>query len=433
MNKNDIFTMSSQEMDALDVINRIKRQELTQVKGAEILEISTRHLRRLITKFNEHGKYGLVSKRRGKPSNRAYAKDLQDSVVNIIKEKYPDFGPTLASEKLEERDNIKIHKSTVRRWMIAGGVFSGRHRRTTAVHQSRERRECFGELVQIDGSPHDWFEGRADKCCLIEFVDDATSQLVYARFEESETTQAYFRATKDYINIYGRPGSFYSDRDSIFRVNHKTTTKPAVTQFQRAMKELDIDLICALSAQAKGRVERKHKVGQDRLIKEMRLRGINNINDANKFLPEYIAKYDIKFAKEPKSNIDVHRKNNLSAERLDYILSVRKNAKVSKNLEFNFNNLIYQIKTNTKGYRLRQSSVTIAINTDDITTVWFKNQKIDYTIIDKNLKTIISDNKNINKIIKPRAQYIPPPDHPWRKYNLFYKKITVSLHDQNKK
>jgi len=420
--------MSSQEIDRKEILDRIIRRELSQVKAAAILGVTDRHVRELLSKYKKHGVTAIISKRRGKTSNRAKSKELKNTVLGIIKDKYDDFGPTLAAEKLEENHDIKIYHGTLRNWLIDAGIFNNKNRKATKIHQSRERREYFGELVQIDGSHHDWFEGRADKCCLIVFVDDATG-LVYCRFEESETTMAYFRASKDYFATYGKPEAVYSDKHGIFKVNIPCV-KPGETQFQRACRELNIKLICANSPQAKGRVERANKTLQDRLVKELRLQGISNIDDANKFLPDFLAKFNQKFVKDPKSQQDVHRPINITDEQLDYILSRREPRSLSKNLQFNFNNYICQITTKTKGYRLRQSKITVAENTNHEIKVFYKNKQYEFKIIDKDLKTRVTDNKNINNIVcikTKRKPTKPAADSPYRKsMGKFFKAPKVS-------
>jgi transposase len=426
MNNNERYTMSSKELARKDILDRVIRRELTQVKAAKLLKVSDRRVRKLLAQYKQHGVISLISKKRGNTSNRAFTPEFKANVLGLIKTKYPDFGPTFAAEKLQELDNIIISKETLRRWLLEAGIRETNTRKKINLHQSRERRECFGELVQIDGSHHDWFEGRAPKCCLIVFIDDATSSLLYCRFEEAETTQGYFRATKDYINTYGKPLSYYSDKHSIFRVNQETAHQ-GITQFQRAMQELDIQLICAHSPQAKGKVERANKTLQDRLIKEMRLRGINNIEQANKFLPEFIQKYNAKFAKPPKSLQDAHRAITISEQQLNYILSVRESRTLSKNLECSFNNLIYQIITKTTGYRLRFAKVEFAYDTNDNLSLWHNQNKLQFKTKQKELRTPLCDRKTVTNKVYKKPIYKPAPNHPWRAYK---KALKVSLHKQ---
>lgn len=402
MNIIELYTMSSQELNKKEVLDRVIEGKLTQVNAAAILGYTERHIGRILKKYKKYGVKAIISKRRGKKSNRAYSDEFKQKAISIVKENYYDFGPTLAAEKLTENHNINIHFTTLRNWMIEEGVFRTKKRKSKIIHQSRERRDCFGELIQIDGSHHDWFEGRRDKCCLIVFIDDATG-LTYCRFEESETTLGYMRATKDYIQTYGKPVSFYSDKHTIFK-SPGNATKPNETQFQRALRELNISLICANTPQAKGRVERVNGTLQDRLVKELRLNNINTIEEANEFLPTFLQKFNQKFIKQPKSEQDLHTANTLTDEELDYILSKHEHRKLSKNLEFNFNNNICQIKTKTIGYTLRHSQITITENTNHEIKVFYKGREYDYVVIDKSLRTQVTDNKNLHNVIKLKTK-----------------------------
>jgi hypothetical protein len=231
--------------------------------------------------------------------------------------------------------------------------------RRVVIHQLRERRPRLGELVQIDGSPHDWFEGRAPKCTLLVFVDDATSRLMYLQFVEAETTFNYFAGVRSYITAFGKPLAFYSDKFGVFRVNMPNPLSgTGLTQFGRALKELDIELICAHSPQAKGRVERANQTLQDRLTKELRLGGISSLEQANAYLPEFIAAYNKRFAVAPRSTESAHRSLSKGAD-LDRILTLCERRTLSKNLTLSYNNVIYQIKTKRCAYTMRQAHVEV--------------------------------------------------------------------------
>src|SRR5205085_10363476 len=222
--------------------------------------------------------------------------------------RYYDFGPTLAHEKLIAVHGLRLAVESVRQLLITEGLWRMRRARKVVIHQLRERRARVGELIQIDGSPHDWFEGRAEKCTLLVMVDDATSRLMHMQFVECETTFNYFEAVRAYIALHGKPGAFYSDKFSVFRVNiPNALTGTGLTQFGRAMKELGVELICAHSPQAKGRVERANQTLQDRLVKELRLRSISSVGAANAYLPEFIADFNSRFAVEPRSKQDAHQ------------------------------------------------------------------------------------------------------------------------------
>ena len=278
--------MSSKELDRLAIIRRVVEGRLTQAKAGEFMGLSERQLRRLCAAFEERGPAGLVSGKRGQLSNRRLPDELRAQAVEIVRERYADFGPTLACEKLLEQHALRVSKETLRAWLIGAGVWIPRRERTRTAHQPRHRRECLGELVQIDGCEHAWFEERGPGCTLLVYVDDATSRLMELRFVKSESAFDYFASTSGYLQRHGKPVAFYSDKHSIFRVNHEGSTGRArgVTQFGRALTELNIEIICANSPQAKGRVERMNKTLQDRLVKELRLRAVSTMEAGNAFL-----------------------------------------------------------------------------------------------------------------------------------------------------
>ena len=404
--------MSQKEVDRLIMIQRVINKQLSQIEAAAQLDLSTRQIRNLKREYQRLGSKGLISKRRGQPSNNGLSKAVKKEVINLIEKHYADFGPTLAHEKLTEQHELKLSVESVRKIMIENELWFGKKRRKASVHQSRERRSQRGELVQIDGSPHDWFESRGSRCCLIVFVDDATSQLLALHFVEQECTQGYFTAIEAHLKQHGRPLSYYSDRHSIFRVNTKEANSgTGETQLGRALRELDIQLICAHSPQAKGRVEKANGTLQDRLVKEMRLRGISDIDSANAFLPEFMADYNRRFSVIPANPVDAHRAVVLDPKVLKHIFSQRYLRKVSKNLEVSYNNVIYQIQSKNPSYTLRRAYITICERDNEITLL-YKQSKLPYSTIDKhNRPTPIQDKKESQG---NRSQYKPKAEHPWR-------------------
>jgi transposase len=269
-----LLTMSTKEVDRGELIRRVREKRLTQAKAAALLGLSVRQVKRLCQRFKTDGLSGLASRQRGRPSNRKLSVETKAEVVALVRERYADFGPKLAHEKLVELHGIRIGRETVRGWLSEAGIWLPRAARTLHVHQPRHRRQCLGELVQIDGCDHEWFEARADRCTALVYVDDATGRLMELRFVVSESAFDYFAATESYLGHHGKPVAFYSDKHSIFRVNQEGTSGRScgITQFGRALGVLNIDIICANTPQAKGRVERMNKTLQDRLVKEMRLR-----------------------------------------------------------------------------------------------------------------------------------------------------------------
>ena len=282
-------TMSMRELDRLKCIQAVIDGERHLCRVAERLEITTRQLRRLVQRYRAEGPVGLISRACNRPSNNRLDVDLEQKIVTILRDSYADFGPTLAAEKLEARHGIHVSRETVRRLQIESGLWIPRKLRPPKVQQPRARRACLGELIQIDGCEHRWFEERAPMCTAIVYVDDATSRLMVVRFAGVESTFSYFEATREYLEHYGKPLAFYSDKFSVFRINNsRAVNGPGYTQFGRALYELNIDGICANTPAAKGRVERAHLTLQDRLVKELRLEGISSIESANAFMPRFI-------------------------------------------------------------------------------------------------------------------------------------------------
>ena len=294
-----LLPMSQRELTRLEVIQRVKRKTLKQRQAAELLSVSVRQVKRLCKAYHASGAAGLISKRRGQPSNNRLPEKTINQARQLLRARYPDFGPTLATEKLAI-EGVSLSVETVRQLLIGEGLWKAKCVRRPVIHQLRERWARCGELVQIDGSPHDWFEGRAPKCTLLVF-DDASSRLMYLQFVAAETTFNYFAGVRSYLTEFGKPLAFYSDKFGVFRVNiPNALSGTGLTQFGRALKELNIELICAHSPQAKGRVERANQTLQDRLTKELRLRGISSLESANAYLPQFIAAYNARFAVAPR-------------------------------------------------------------------------------------------------------------------------------------
>ena len=412
----ELLTMSKQELTRLEVMQRIKEKRLTQKEAAGMLKKSVRQIKRLFRAYKAQGAKGLISGRRGKPSNHRLDEQVEQQVLDLLKEKYDDFGPTLAHEKLTEVHKLQLSRESVRRIMIEEGMWKPKRAKKPSAHQMRERRACFGELVQIDGSDHAWFEERGPKCTLLVYIDDATGQLMELWFVPDETFFAYCEASRHYFERYGKPVAFYSDKHGIFRVNQEQTTGlgSGLTQFGRAMQDLDIQIICANSPQAKGRVERANQTLQDRLVKELRLRGISDIQAANAYLPEFRDDFNRRFAVLPRSTHDAHRPL-LKTENLDLILTHQKTGTLSKNLTVQSNHVIYQIQSDRPDYAMRNAKVTVCENAKGDVTILYRNVPLEYTIFHKPARQAeVVDTKTLDHQIKlPQP---PPSNHPWRQY-----------------
>ncbi len=412
----ELLAMSNREITRLEAMQRIKDKRLTQKEAARMLSLSIRQIKRLYRAYKTHGARGLVSQRRGKPSNHRLDVETQQKAIDLIYKHYRDFGPTLAHEKLTEKHKLRISRESVRGILIAEGMWKPKRAKQPSTHPMRERRACFGELVQIDGSDHAWFEDRGPKCTLLVYIDDATGQLLELWFVPEETTFAYFEASRHYFERYGKPVAFYSDKHGIFRVNQPRPLglTSGLTQFGRAMQELDIQIICANTPQAKGRIERANQTLQDRLVKELRLQGISDIDSANALLPEFCADFNRRFAVAPRSSHDAHRAL-LQTESLDLILTHQKIGTLSKNLTVQYNKTIYQIQSTRPGYALRNALVTVCQNALGEVTMLYKGKPLAYTIFHQSPpQAEVVDGKTLDHQLKlPKS---PAPDHPWRSY-----------------
>ena len=412
-----LLNMSSKELSRLEVMHRLSEKRMRQQEAGRILQLSVRQIKRFLQAYRRQGAAGLVSKHRGRRSNNRLSEELKRKALNLLKTKYQGFGPTLAHEKLVEKDKLKLSDESVRKLMVEEGLWKARKAKQVAVHQLRERRACFGELVQIDGSPHDWFEGRAEPCVLLVFIDDATGKLVQLRFVESESFFSYGEAAEGYFKRYGKPVAFYSDKNSIFRVNQPSTgVSQTMTQFGRAMQALDIQILCANTPQAKGRVERVIQTLQDRLPKEMRLRSIHSPEAGNAYLPEFMQDFNARFGEDPRSSVDMHRSLTAKDE-LTRILTWQETRSVSKNLTIQFEKVVYQIQTDRPSYALRNALVTVCLDAQQEITISYNGKSLPYTIYHRQAKQAeVVSAKNLDSLLKEkRLPTKPAPDHPWRK------------------
>ena len=420
-----LLEMSAKELSRLEVMPRLSRKQMSQQEGGRLLGLSVRQIKRLLQAYRQKGAAGLVSKHRGRKGNNRLAEEVKRTALNLLKTKYKGFGPTLAHEKLVEREKLKLSDESVRQLtpalasgasVIAENLWKAHKAKKVAVHQLRERRACFGELVQIDGSPHDWFEGRAEACVLLVFIDDATGKLVQLRFVESESFFSYCQAAEGYFKQYGKPVAFYSDKHGIFRVNVPSTgTGEALTQFGRAMQELDIQIICANTPQAKGRVERVIQTLQDRLPKEMRLRTISTWEAGNAYLPEFLQDFNTRFGEVPRSQVDLHRPL-ATKEDLTRILSWQEARTLSKNLTLQFYKTVYQIQTKRPSYALRNAQVTVCLNAQDQITILYNGKSLPYSIYKHQAQQAqIVSAKQLNQAFQAKPlPHTPAPKHPWR-------------------
>lgn len=364
-----VILMKDKDLEKIKVMHLLEEKRLTQIAAAKRLQLSERQVRNLFKRYKKLGDKGVISKKLGKPSNHQIPQEVKKEALRLIVSKYPNCGPTFTTEKLKENHNLCISVESVRKLMISNRLWTNRQASKPKIHPLRPRRFFFGELVQMDGSHHLWFEDRGPACALIVIIDDATSSLLGLLFTPTETLEAYFKAFRAYFLKEGRPLGAYCDRFSVFEVPRKNPLleEQPLTQFARAMKELGVELIKARSPQAKGRVERVNRTLQDRLVKELRLRGISDIDTANAFLKEYLPKHNALFAVSPAEQGNVHRaldSNFLS--QLDRIFSPNYERQVQNDLSFQYKSCIYQIK--------QESCLHLKIRREKI-TLWEDSEK----------------------------------------------------------
>jgi transposase len=410
------LAMSAKERDRMAAIRAVDAGQLTFKQAAAHLGISPRQVSRSLTRFRAEDDAGLIHRSRGKPSNRRIDPATKERALELVEEHYRGFGPTLAAEKLAQRDGIIVSKETLRQWMIEKDIHKPKPRKVTH-RQWRDRKPCFGEMLQLDGSQEGWLEGRgAFEPDLINAVDDATSR-VFMQFAPAESTEAVMRLLHDYITRYGRPLAIYADLHSIYRVNRKASIEEqlegleAETQVGRALRELDIEYIPAYSPQAKGRVERSFRTHQDRLIKELRLEGVCDMDTANRHLKEhFIDEYNERFAVQPASSHDAHR----SAEGfdLDAILSHQETRTVMNDYTISYYNTRYQIARESAAAGLRGGKVIVELRLDGSIHMRFRDRYLTVSELPLARPKATQPRRR-----KPRSQptvVIPAADHPWR-------------------
>lgn len=390
--------MSAKERERAAVMRRLAAGEIGQRRAGELLGVKVRQVKNLVKAWRARGDRGLVSGRRGKPSNNRLAATTLAGIEQALRERYADFGPTFAAEKLLEHEGLDVSAETVRQIQIRLGLWRPKARRTKRVFQVRERRHRFGELIQVDGSVHDWLEGRGPRMTLIVFIDDATGRLTGLRFAPAETTRAYVETLRDHVLAHGVPLALYSDRHGIFRVNAKDADSgDGLTALNRVTERLGIAQICATTPQAKGRVERANQTLQDRLIKEMRLAGIADMAAAQAFLPGFMARHNRRFAVEPKSAENAHKPWNEGVAALDAALAEHELRTLSKALTFMAGGAVHCIRTTGAGIALRGAKVTVRRYLDGRMDVLFKDRVLAYTTVRELPRaSAIEDDKTID-------------------------------------
>jgi len=399
-------------------MQRLVAGEISQRLAAEQMKISPRHVRRLLSRYRNEGDAGLIHRARGKPSSHRFPDEFRERVMNLVHEHYADFGPKFATEKLARRDGLHLSKETLRKWMIDDGLRKSKSRKTQ--HRTwREPRECRGELLQIDGSIHDWFEDRGPRVVLMSAIDDATRRL-HSLFVPAESTEAVMKLLAGYIARYGRPLAIYADRHSIYKTTRNATVDEQLegrepeTQFNRALHELDIEYIPSYSPQGKGRVERSFLTCQDRLLKDLRLAEINDIEAANELLERvYLPDHNENFTDPPACAADAHRSAN--GFDLAAILSHQEARTVTNDYTISYRGARYQIAQDNPLAGLRGSKVVVEQRLDGSVHARFRERYLTVRELPALQPDAVVDQRRKRVVRREPTVVIPGPDHPWRR------------------
>lgn len=407
--------MSQKERKRLVVMEQVKEKRLSLVEAGRVMKVCYRQARRLWQRYQAEGDEGLVHRGRGRASNRRRPARERERILARYGQRYPDFGPTLAAEKLSGEGLVVDHE-TLRRWLVSAGRWTTGRRRQKH-RQWRQRKACFGEMVQMDGSHHDWFEGRGPRAVLMVMIDDATNR-TWAQLFEEETTRASFDMMEQWTRRYGLPQSLYVDRDSIYRCEREATVAEQVagvepqTQFGRAMKELGVELILANSPQAKGRVERRNGLFQDRLVKELRLEGINELSQANDYLRErFLPELNRRFTVEAASEADVHRPR---PAQLDAVLSWEEQRTVQRDWTVAHNGQWYQISPRHDALSLANKKVVVRQRRNGKVELVYQGQVLSAQALPARPERPKPAPRRVGRLTVSR----PAPEHPWRRFGV---------------
>src|SRR5579875_1838462 len=397
-----LVTMSAKDLQRIEVLTEVLAGRRTVGSAATVLGISERQVNRLMVRYRDGGGGALIHQARGRASNNHLDPGVREYALELVRRHYRDFGPTLATEALQERHGIRVGRETVRKWMVAEGLWLSRKQRRS-FHQPRLRRERYGELIQIDGSEHRWFENRADPCTLLVFIDDATGKLMQLRFVPSESTASYFEALQGYLNDHGCPIAFYSDKHSVFRATRQEAKGgQGMTQFGRALAELNIEILCANSSQAKGRVERANRTLQDRLVKELRLAGVNDVEAGNAFMPAFVERFNDRFSVRAARSENLHRTLNVPASRLQDILCHREQRYVGAQLTISYDRKQIILERNEVTEELARKYVELYDFFDRPLEVRWKGVALPYRVFSKDQRvthTAIVENKRLGQAL----------------------------------
>lgn len=408
--RKDMIMISSEELRRLGIIKKVLGKEINQQEASEMIGVSDRQVRRIVARVKEEGERGIIHGLRGREGSHRIEVAEKQKILGLYRKQYEGFGPLLASEKLLERDKMKVCDETLRLWLIQEGLWKSKKRREVKNHSWRARKEHYGEMVQMDGSHHDWLEGRGPRMVLVGYIDDARGK-VYGKFYEYEGTQPAMDSLKGYIKKNGMPASIYLDKHSAYKVNRKETYREwpfrdeeELTQFGRACRQLGIELIYADTPQAKGRIERLFETFQDRLVKEMRLAKIKTVEEANQFLNQYLPKFNKQFMVAAKREGDYHR--SAAGIKLDEILSIQTERTLRNDRTVVHESQWYQVLARTRANR-----VTVVEYLNGRMAIKHNNSRLEYKPIEGRPQRVVKT--DIRKA-KVRRHYQVPKDSIWR-------------------
>ncbi len=433
---NSLITLTMTEINRHEIIKNLINKRISEKEARKMMRLkSVRQVRRIKKRVINDGINGVIHRSRGKPGSRRFDEIFVKKVMTIVSEKYSDFKPTFASEKLFENHKIKINKETMRQLMTKEGLWKPKSRKHPKNrHVWRARKDNYGEMQQFDGSYHHWLENRAGEMCLLLSVDDATGRITKAKFDKNEGTVAVFNFWLEYFEENGLPICIYLDKFSTYKINHPSAVdnKDLMTQFQRAMNQVGVSLISANSPEAKGRVERMNGTLQDRLVKEMRLANISTIEDANKFLKTYIPKFNKQFSVVPKKQANLHKLvNQEMKKKLPKIFSIQSQRKINNDYTIMFKNQFFQLEEKQPVTVFKKDTLTVEEHLNGEVKISLKNKYLNYIVLPERPKKI--KDIAIVALTNRKADYKPPANHPWRQMVINPKKQEPILYKTKEK
>jgi len=414
-----LIKLTMQESQRYEIIQRLITKQISEEEARKMLNLkSVRQIRRIKKRIKVEGLNGVIHKNRNKESNHKFSSTFENKIIAIIKEKYSDFKPLFAAEKLLENHNLRVSREKLRQLMIKERLWKSKLRKQPKYrHVWRARKDNFGEMQQFDGSYHKWFEDRGSECCLLAAIDDATGKITKAKFDKNEGVKAVHAFWWEYFLKQGLPISIYLDKYSTYKINHPSAVdnKDLITQFQRAMNQVGVKLITAHSPEAKGRIERLFGTLQDRLVKELRLANISTIEEANIFLETYIVKFNTKFAVVPKNQTDLHKKVDQELKtRLPQIFSIQSARKINNDYTIRFKNQFFQLLEIQPTTVFKKSEVTMEEHLNGEIKINIKNHYLNYKILSEIPKKQIDI--PVVALTREKPYWKPPANHPWKNF-----------------